>query len=333
MKNLILKNKPLDEIIFLSNTVEVSGVKSPLIAKEYGTKEYVLSSWLEPLSKIHNSVTHIEADETAYHELKSRVDSGMNLFVINFSEGLFGRDRETQMPAILELLGIAYSGGGPLNKSLVLNKSRAKQIFQANNVPTAPFVVAYDSEVDISHLSFPLFLKPNCDGSSIGISELSKVDDLSSFKTSLDFYLNNFKQPILIEEYLSGNEFSVGLLGNEILPVISKDYGGFANFQSSDIKYSDKVHYSSPANIDISLKDKLQSIAKKAFMVTACEDISRLDFRLDSLGNSYVLEINSPPGVGPESSLWTSISAAGYSRPQMIERIITNALKRYNTNS
>lgn len=328
MKSYKIKGKLLEEIIFLSNTVEKSGKKAPDLIREYGN-ETTVKSWIDNLKKINEQSYHLEADENAYSFLYEKKLSGKNIFVINFSEGLRGEDREAHMPSILELLGIPYLGGSPLNKSLVLHKAKAKEVFKANNIPTANFLVAQNHLIDVDSLKFPVFMKPEHEGSSIGVGNYSKVENEKELRENLKYMLNEFKQPILIEEFLSGKEYSIGLLGNELLPLIGKDYEGVANFQSGDIKRTSAVKYISPAITNRSLENEMFSLAQKSFKVTDCRDIARIDFRLHE-GKPYVLEINAPPGVSDGSSFWSSVVAKGYSRVEMIDKIISSAIKRYN---
>ncbi len=287
-----------------------------------------MKDWLDALVQIVPASSYLEADEDAYEVLKEKKLSGTNFFVMNYSEGLGGEDREVQMPAILELLGIPYSGGTPLNKSLALNKAKAKEILAHNGIPTAKFKVAYSEEFDASGLSFPLFLKPVHEGSSIGVMEKSKVNGVIDLKESLNCLFSEFKQPILVEEFLSGKEYSVGLLGDELLPIIVQDYDG--QFQTKKIKDAGIAYISPVPGLDSLLEKRLYSLARHSFRVLECLDIARLDFRLDDKNNPFVLEVNSPPCISGRSSFGAGVKAAGYTRVDVCKKILASALKRYD---
>jgi D-alanine-D-alanine ligase len=328
MEPIILKGKLLEEVIWLANTTEISGANHPNLSREYDSLEDTLKivGCIEELGLVGR---HIESDESCISQLVELRNQGKNIIVINYSEGIGGSDRESHMPALLELLGIPYTGGNVLNKVICLSKPETKKILRYHDIPTPNFDEARSIDYRLDpKLSFPLFLKPSREGSSIGISSDSLVEGIREFYVLLEKMLDKYKQPILIEEYLSGDEFSVGLLGNRLLPLIEKSYEG--DFQSNNIKYTDRVKYISPAvSLSEPEQERIIDIARRSFNVTHCLDLARLDIRLDGNRNPSVLEINSPPGVHPGSSFTYAMSAAGISPTDMIREILQNATKRY----
>lgn len=328
MTEFILKGKPLEEVVWLANTSEISGIKYPQLTQEYDSLKDTqkMIKYIEEMGLIGRL---IEADEDCVQKLVEIKEKGKNILVINYSEGINGADREAHAPAVLELLGIPYTGGGILNKVICINKPETKKILRYHGIPTPNFDLANDNKYIIDpKLSFPLFLKPSREGSSIGITSDSLVHNPEKFYKVLTQMLDKFKQPILIEEYMSGKEFSVGLLGNSLLPLIEKSYTG--GFQSDDVKYTDKVKYLSPAkSLSKKEEEEIKEIARISFDVTHCLDLARLDIKLDDHKSPFVLEINAPPGIHPGSSFTYAMSAAEISPKNMINEMIKNAIKRY----
>ena len=145
--------------------------------------------------------------------------------VFNISEGISGRNRESQVPILLEMAGIPFVGADAMTLSLTLDKIMAKKIFIADNIPTPKFleIKNTDSLTDTDHLKFPLIVKPRFEGSSKGLSENSRVENAEELRKQAEYIINTYKQPALIEEFISGQEFTVAVVGNdppEVLPIV-----------------------------------------------------------------------------------------------------------------
>jgi D-alanine-D-alanine ligase len=181
----------------------------------------------DAIEQIHN-VTLIEANDEAYIKLRELKPD----IVFNIAEGLNGFNRESQIPAILDMLQIPYTGSDALTLGICLDKSRAKEILSYHKIPTAKFLLAHKTE-DINKISFsfPMLVKPVSEGSGKGIFSSSLVKNTGELKEEVVRVINNYNQPALIEEFLPGREFTVAVLGNDeearILPIIEIKYEDF----------------------------------------------------------------------------------------------------------
>ncbi len=267
------------------------------------------------------------------------IDSlGVDL-VFNISEGLQGRNRESQIPVILEMKGIPFVGSDGLTLALTLDKLMAKKIFLAEGVPTPRFmeVKQMDSLVNIDHFRFPLIVKPRFEGSSKGIDIRARVDNSEALIKRSEYIINTYRQPALVEEFIRGREFTVAIIGNdspEVFPPVQIKIEGdldlgdkfytFAHISSTDLEYV------CPAPIDKELESKLRELALRAYQAVDCRDFGRVDFRVDEENNPYVLEINPLPCLAAEDVFMLIPKVLGRTYPQMIEQILESAFRRYN---
>jgi D-alanine-D-alanine ligase len=173
-----------------------------------------------------DDVALIEADEHAYERLRT---SGID-FVFNIAEGIRGEDREAQIPAMLEMLGIPYTGSGPLTLALCLHKGKAKEILGWHGIPTPPFQVVADPDaVDLNALTFPLIVKLLHEGSSMGLSYASVVETPEALTARIASVTQRYAQPVIVEHFVAGREFTVPVLGNtppRALPIIEVLFSG-----------------------------------------------------------------------------------------------------------
>ena len=269
--------------------------------------------------------------------------------VFNFAEGLIGVNRESHIPAILEMLQIPFSGSDALTLGICLDKSRAKEILTYHKIHNAKFLVANKLE-DIAniHFDFPLIVKPISEGSSKGIFSSSFVKNTRELEDEVSRILSSYNQPALIEEFLSGREFTVAVLGNgdetEVLPIIEIRYEDFPedvvplySYEAKwilDTKENNFDVFECPAKIDSKLEDKIKETVLRTYNVLRCKDWSRIDVRLDKNGIPNIIEINPLPGIMPDpnenSSFPKAARAAGMDYNQMIQRVLYSASKRYN---
>lgn len=295
------------------------------------------------LKKIVKKVIPIEADEKAYFKLFEHKDEIDLCF--NYAFGIRGRDKYAHIPAILEMLGIAYTGSGPLTQAMVLNKWKMKYFLKYNDVPTLPFNIYFQEKIrNHDVLKFPVIVKPMAQGSSAGITDESVVSDEKSLKKQVDKVYKIFKQPVLVEPFLEGKEYSIPLIGNppEMLSVIEPDYSklpkGYKHLDSLEVKWifeeeSESNHLVCPAKISNSLKKKLEEICLRTWNVLEIKDIARIDIRLDGQGSPFVLDVNTPPGlIPPEVSTTSYFPMAwrknGGSYEGLLKKIIELALDR-----
>jgi D-alanine-D-alanine ligase len=261
--------------------------------------------------------------------------------VFNISEGLSGRNRESQVPILLEMAGIPFVGADALTLGLTLDKVMAKKIFIAEQIPTPKFfeVSCADGLIDHDHCAFPLIVKPRFEGSSKGLSESSRVENPEELKKQVDFIVKTYKQPALVEEFISGQEFTVAIVGNEnpeVMPVVQIKIDGKLKLNDKFYTFaritSDRLEYICPAKINSELKSKLEELALKVYRGVECRDFGRVDFRVDQDGNPYVLEINPLPSLSTEDVFMLVAKTTGITYEQMVGKILNSALVRNGLN-
>ncbi len=261
--------------------------------------------------------------------------------VFNLSEGLRGRNRESQVPILLEMKGIPFVGADALTLGITLDKIMAKKIFIAEGIPTPKFfeVRSYEELISTDHCAFPMIVKPRFEGSSKGLSEKSRVENKEELENQVKLVLDTYKQPALIEEFISGREFTVAIVGNdpaEALPAVQVKIDGELDLNEKFYTFariaSDKLEYICPAKISPGLENKIKDYALKAYRAVDCFDFGRVDFRVDKLGNPYLLEINPLPSLSTEDVFMLIAKTIGITYEQMLGRILESAFKRHGLN-
>lgn len=298
--------------------------------------EETIESLTDAISQAGHEVMKVEANEFAWPILRNgRLD-----IVFNMAEGLGGESRESHFPAILEMLGIPYVGSGILSLALSLDKPMAKRVFRAEGIPTPAFeVVETGAVADARHLRYPLFVKPAHEGSSMGIGPTSVVGDRPALDQMVAHVHRWYRQPALVEEFLSGREFTVGILGNgepHFLPIIEvnfepcpPDHGRVYSYQFKR-EWDDGKYYLCPAPVTAVEMELLRSTALRGSRALGCLDVVRVDLRLDEDGVPNVLEVNPLPGMRPGfSDLPRMAEVAGMTYPELVNRILDEALVRY----
>lgn len=299
---------------------------------------------IEYLKKLGYKVFPIEANEKAYfklYRLKKKID-----MVFNVSEGLHGNDREAQIPAMLEMLQIPYTGSQPLAQAIILNKSKTKEILIANKIPTLPYQLLTNKNDRLDEsLKYPLMVKPVSEGSSAGITNKSVVYNETDLYKQVDDIRNTFAEQALIEPYLEGREFSIAMLGNppQVLPILESDHSmlpkKYKPFDSLEVKWFYELetsgkHLKCPAKISKTLEKKINKICLELWEALRIRDWCRIDIRCDNEENPYVLEVNSPPGCTPPehdpASYFPLIARSiGIDYENLLQKIIETALERY----
>ncbi len=259
-------------------------------------------------------------------------------FVFNIAEGIKGRCRESLMPAIFELLEIPYSGSDPLTLALTLDKAQAKIIVSHAGVQTPEFKVI-NHGFEISDLPpFPLFVKPLHEGSSKGIRESSKVETQSALRQQVSWLWQQYgKIPLLVERYIAGREFTVGLLGNHKPYLLGIMEIRFRQKTANDFIYSlevkrdweAKCEYIAPARISRALQAGIEEAALLAYKSLACRDVARIDFRVDFEDRIYFLEANPLPGLSPVSGDLVILARhMGWSYEKLVLTILKHSQER-----
>jgi len=287
----------------------------------------------------------IEADCRCFEKIKENSPD----IVFNIAEGLFGLSREAQIPAILDMLNIPYTGSDALTLTITLDKSRAKEILSYYKIPNAPFQIFNNlGEINSFSLNFPVIIKPVAEGSGKGILSSSVVHDMHNLKNGIDRILSEYNQPALVEEFLEGREFTVAVLGNGneavVLPIIEidfttlpKDFTPIYSYEAKwilDTKENQLDIFSCPAKIDNKLEKNIASIALNTYHTLRCRDWSRIDMRIDRNNIPNIIEINPLPGILPdpkENSCYPKAArVAGMDYNKMINEVLNSARKRYS---
>ncbi|MCB9730899.1 MAG: hypothetical protein H6744_21155 [Deltaproteobacteria bacterium] len=262
--------------------------------------------------------------------------------VFNIAEGLRGRSREAVVPAVLELLDIPYTGSDPATLSLALDKGLAKRVVAGAGVPTAAFVTLSSPDEPLPPgLEFPLIVKPVAEGSSKGVLGTSVVTDRAALEASVRACVERYHQPALVEAFLSGREFTVGLLGGldsrdepTVLPpmeiIFTRTDDPHPTYTFAD-KQTDAppIRFEVPARVDEALGAEIRAVALAAWHALGCRDVSRIDLRCDGAGRVNFIECNPLPGLTPGfSDLCLIAQAAELSYEELIGRILAPALAR-----
>jgi D-alanine-D-alanine ligase len=192
---------------------------------------------------------------------------------------------------------------------------------------------------NLDHLKFPLIVKPRYEGSSKGLSDQSRVENKADLKKQVEFVVENYRQPALIEEFISGSEYTVAIIGNdppEVLPPVQIKIDG--RFKLDDKFYtfarikSDRLEYVCPENMPKELKEKISDLAMRSYLALECRDFGRVDFRVDNSGKPYVLELNPLPSLSSEDVFMTIAKHMGVTHESLLNRILNYALERYGLN-
>ena len=257
--------------------------------------------------------------------------------VFNIAEGLHGRCRESQVPCLLELYDIGYTFSDPLVCAATLDKHLAKRIVRTFALPTAKFKLIRDmADLRRLALEYPLFAEPVAEGTGKGIDACSRVESIRELTVVCEDRLKRFAQPVLVEEFLSGREFTVGMLGNareaRVLGAMEIEIRGehtargVYSFNAKE-ECEMKVRYTPLRSGQ--LRRKIEDLALKAYRVLECRDAARVDFRLNGDGEPNFVEINPLPGLHPTHSDLPMIAQhQGMTYEELIGAIINSALSR-----
>ncbi len=241
--------------------------------------------------------------------------------------GTFGEDGVIQ--GVLEYLGLPYTGSGVLASALAMDKVASKRLFSYHGIPVPRYTIfrkegwTLPGETPLEELSYPLVVKPAAEGSTIGVSIVKEEEDLEGALKEAYKYGDT----VLVEEFVEGREITVGILGEEPLPVIEIiPETGFYDYRA---KYTPGLtRYEVPAKLPRETAIMVQDMALLAHRALGCRDVSRVDFRLAEDGTPYILEVNAIPGMTETSLLPKAAAAAGISFEELVLRILESALKK-----
>jgi D-alanine-D-alanine ligase len=318
--------------------------------------EKTVSALVEAIRAAGHVCEFLEGDISLFDTLRAFKPE----ICFNISEGHFGDSREAQVPAILEMLRIPYTGSKVLTLSLALDKSMTKRILHWHELPTPAFQTFERANEPLNDdLKFPLFVKPSREGTGMGVSRKSILHNEGELREGVAYVMERYKQPALVESYIEGREVTVGVVGNlegpvarrlpenedapriqaglRFLPPMEVDlkpYGDTDVVYSNRLKVAlaDQLTYLCPAPLDREMQDELNWLTAAVFRVMGALDVSRVDFRLDihDQWKPYILEINPLPGLSPGTSdLVIEAAADRIDHAQLVNMILEAALKRY----
>lgn len=329
--------------IALCYNVKKSNSESEL---EFDSPETTLAQ-KSAIESLGHKVILIEADENAFFNLK-KLQKKIDL-VFNIAEGMWGDARESQIPMFCEILKLPYTHSGVTTNAIALDKAFAKLVLKGAdgiNVPDS-HVVSSKKYVIPKRLKYPLIVKPNKEGSSKGVMDANVVRNKKDLARRIKTISENFTKEVLVEEYIEGREFTVSVMGNEILevlPIVEQKFDflpkGMNKIASFELKwlYEDNLKdlkdaYDCPAKLTKSEKKLIEETSKEVYRLLDVVDCARIDYRMDKAGKLYFIEINTLPGMIPGEDLISyfplAARAAGISYNQLVSKIIKLARKRY----
>ena len=287
--------------------------------------------------------------ESAVAPLVSELTAAAPDIVFNLTESFAGKSAlESNVAALLNLLGLRYTGSSPAGLLLAGDKSLTKQVLSFHGIRTPEFATVFRGAVDwAGDIEFPLIVKPPQEDASLGITTNSVVRDLRELFTRIDELQSEFQQPVLVEQFVEGREFYVGVLGNvnaRGLPVIELDFSGFPSgvprIASWAAKWGDDGAGSGeqfagtrsvfPADVPPELRERMQQVAVDAFHALRLRDYARIDLRVTDSGEIFVIEVNPNCYLERESEFARAAAADGLSYDALIARILELALARYS---
>jgi D-alanine-D-alanine ligase len=301
--------------------------------------EYDAPETIDSIRDALESYGHVVIPLEATSELPRQfIDTHVDL-VFNIAEGVAGRNREAAVPALCELMGIPYTGSDAATLSIALDKALSKRVLRQHNILTPEFQVMETGRERLSpKLKFPLIVKPNQEGSSKGVSaQASVVDNEEGLRAVVRELIERYRQPALIEDYIAGREFTVGLLGDKrprVLPpmeILFKDKNNPRPVYDYQIKqeWEKHVSYQCPAGLTPAELKAVERVARETFAALDCRDVARVDLRMDARGDVYVIEVNPLPGLTPNySDLCLIATAANIDYRSLIGEILAGGLKR-----
>lgn len=256
---------------------------------------------------------------------------------------------ESEIPKILDLTGIPYTGANAAGIVLTTDKVATKKIFQKVNIPTPDYQLFQKPLLTLSkNLKFPLIVKPQMEDCSLGINNDAVVEGEKDLRRKIEKIYSQYKEPVLVEQFINTRELNVTIIGNgngiEVLPISEIIFGSsfdknnkwkIVDFAAKWLEDTDNYKETvgiCPAILDKDIESKIKEFSITAYKSCRCRDYARFDIRLDEDSIPYFLEINLNPGIGPEDGTIRSAKAAGYTYGSFIRKLIDISLKRYFKN-
>ncbi len=324
----VYSGKPKNEVLQSDDMSETG------FMKEIGLIETSLRKYFE-------NVVTLAIDKNIQHTIDHLKEIAPDA-VLNLVESVEGiASFEAYHAGIYELLGIAYTGNTPQCLGNCLHKERAKHLLKSYQISVPASMiwkVHHKSNKKTFNLRFPVIAKLLKEDASIGISERSVIYNYEELEKHIKFLIRNYRQDILIEEYIEGREFNIGILGTEALPISEISFEGLPQGFPKIVTYEGKwipesVYYKNtvpvcPADVTPELKVKLEETALRAFNALGCRDYARVDIRLNDNGQPFVIEVNPNPDISTDAGFTRASGVAGYPFDLMLKKIVEFALER-----
>jgi D-alanine-D-alanine ligase len=305
-------------------------------ASDDSEAEYDSPRTIESIAKAIEGYGHLVVPLEATGDFpRALMTSGVDL-VFNIAEGIRGRNREAQVPSLCELLGIPYTGSDPATLSLCLDKGLCKRVLREQGIDTPAFQVLVTGREKLRPFRYPVIVKPNAEGTSKGITKNSVVDDEAAARAAARELIERYDQPALVEEYITGREFTVGLLGERrprVLPAMEVVFLHPTERPVYDYEckqhWESHVRYECPAQLTKDEERAIERVSRATFMALGCRDVARIDIRLAADGRVWVIEVNPLPGLTPDySDLCLIANGAKIDYRTLIGEILAGGLKR-----
>jgi D-alanine-D-alanine ligase len=296
------------------------GKVAVLFGGKSAEREVSLKSGAAVLAALQRSGVDAHAFDPAERNLQELHDQGFARAFIAL-HGRFGEDGTVQ--GALELLGIPYTGSGVLASALGMDKWRSKLVWQAAGLPIPKFQMLkadFDAAEVVKNLGLPLFVKPACEGSSVGISKVKTVGELAAAYAEAARH----DSLVMAESFVGGGEFTAAILGDIALPVIRiVPANEFYDFAAKYLR--DDTRYLCPCGLTAAQESEMQSLAKQAFALIGGQGWGRVDFLMSEDGKAYVLEANTSPGMTDHSLVPMAARHAGISFEQLVLEVLRGA--------
>ena len=331
----------MKKILVLYNLAErlEKGIPTDLICEKEIT--IIVPLIVELLFKRGYKVEMLKADLNLWEELKKR--RGSFDMVLNLAEAFGGGNtNELVVPAMLEGLGMPFTGASLENMTFTLDKEKTKLVLASYGIPVVPHVLFRTGQEQLNKLGFPLIVKPVREEASVGIYQDCVVDNEADLRRKVLHSLEKYRQPVMAERFIQGKEISVGVIGNpphlHIFPPLEFLFDGARSerekIRSYEYKWGGKKEQMVRADLPAEVVGQLAGYSRICFEATDCRDYARMDYRLDPENRIYLLEVNYNPGIGPNdhglnNTLTMMASFEGYSFEDLVEKILLVAMERY----
>lgn len=317
-------------------------LRDEYLAMGYNEEETAEFDRISTIEAIEGALQRLgyETDRIGHvHALAARLVAGDRWdLVFNIAEGLAGIGREAQVPALLDAYGISYTFSDPMIMSLTLHKGMTKRVLRDGDLPTPVFAeVTAPEDLDGLDLPYPLFAKPLAEGTGKGIDGGSVLRTPAQLHERCLDLLLRFKQPVLVESYLPGREFTVGITGTgpesevvgtlEVVLLEGAESGAYT-YENKE-RCEELVEYRPVSDVTDPVVARAEQLALATWRLLECRDGGRVDLRCDEAGEPQVMEINPLAGLHPEHSDLPMIATAeGMPYDELIRRIVTSASRR-----